>query len=86
MDKARAREYLIKSKLYRFLALVFACAGVVVLCVVAFQQEQADGSLFALLRDPLTILLLIFPFTPAIVLSYMAQHAEKKLQEYLKDQ
>jgi hypothetical protein len=25
MNKERAKEYLIKSKLYRFLALVFAC-------------------------------------------------------------
>jgi hypothetical protein len=37
MNKERAKEYLIKSKLYRFLALVFACMGVLLFCYTLFR-------------------------------------------------
>lgn len=85
MDKERAREYLIKSKLYRFLALVFACVGVLVFCFQYFEHSRSEGdSMFNMLRDPSIIILLIFPFVPAIVLSFMAQRAERKLQDFLK--
>lgn len=85
MDKKLAREYLIKSKLYRFMAMIFAGVGVVVLCVLYSQQEKTDGGFLDMLRDPITIIMMVFPFMPAIVLSFMAQRCEKKLQEALKE-
>ncbi len=86
MDKQRAREFLIKSKLYRFLALVFAGVGLLIFCGLYFQQEKSDGGGFlSVLRDPVLVVLLVFPFVPAIVLSLLAQRAERKLQEFLKD-
>jgi hypothetical protein len=86
MNKERAREYLIKSKLYRFLALVFACVGVLIFCVFYFEQSRTEGgSVLAMLRDPSIIITLVFPFVPAIVLSFLAQRAERKLQDLLKE-
>ena len=84
MNKERAREYLIKSKLYRFLALIFACLGVLLFAYSYFEQSEG-GNIFALLRDPVKIIFLLFPFVPAIALSIMATRAEKKLSEFLKD-
>jgi FtsH-binding integral membrane protein len=86
MNKERAREFLIKSKLYRFLALVFACVGVVVFIGLYAQQSKQDGGGFLdILRDPVLIVLMIFPFVPAIVLSLMARRSERKLAEILKE-
>ncbi|MGB4107053.1 MAG: hypothetical protein WBK55_04585 [Alphaproteobacteria bacterium] len=85
MNKERAREYLIKSKLYRFLALVFACLGAVLFCYGFFEQSKGDEGLVGLLRDPVSIAFLLFPFVPAIALSFMAQRAERKLAEFLKE-
>ncbi|MBP7721843.1 MAG: hypothetical protein KA155_04835 [Alphaproteobacteria bacterium] len=84
MNKERAKEYLIKSKLYRFLALVFACLGVLLFCYTYFEQSEG-GNIFNLLRNPVSIVFLIFPFVPAIALSVMARRAERKLSEFLKE-
>lgn len=84
MDKERAREYLIKSRFYRFLALIFAFLGVL-LFAYSFFESSEGGDVLEILHDPVRIVFLIFPFVPAIVLSYMAQSAEKKLQVFLKD-
>ncbi len=86
MNKELAREFLIKSKLYRFLALVFACVGAVVFLFLASQQLRMEGGSFVqALLDPVTIALIVFPFVPAIVLSFMARRAERKLGEILKE-
>lgn len=85
MNKERAKEYLIKSKLYRFLALVFACIGVLLFCYTFFEQMQGEEGLVGLLRDPVRLVLLMFPFVPAVALSFMAQRAERKLAEVLKE-
>ncbi len=84
MDKKRAREHLIKSKLYRFLALVFACVGALLFGIMYFQKSEG-GQLFVLLGDPVTVVFLLFPFIPAVVLSYMARSAERKMHDCLKD-
>ncbi len=85
MNKERAREYLIKSKLYRFLALVFACLGAVLFCYGFFEQMQGEEGLVGLLRDPVRIAFLMFPFVPAVALSFMGQRAERKLADVLKE-
>lgn len=84
MNKERAKEYLIKSKIYRFLALVFAGMGVLLFCYSFFQQS-GGGNILTLLRDPVSIVFLLFPFIPAVALSIMARRAERKLAEFLKD-
>lgn len=86
MNKELAREFLIKSKLYRFLALVFAGAGVLIFMFLASQQLRMEGGSFVkALLDPVTVALIVFPFVPAIVLSFMARHAERRLAETLKE-
>lgn len=84
MNKERAKEYLIKSKLYRFLALVFAGLGVLLFCYTYFEQS-GGGNILTLLRNPVSIVFLIFPFVPAIALSLMARRAERKLSDFLKE-
>jgi hypothetical protein len=86
MNKERAREFLIKSKLYRFLALVFACVGVLIFIFLCFRQEEADGNFLEALSDPVTITFIIFPFAPSLALTFMARRAERKLRESLKEQ
>lgn len=86
MNRELARELLIKSKLYRFLARVFAGVGVLIFIFFAsYRMRMEGGSFVQTLLDPVTIALIVFPFVPAIVLSFMARRMERKLAEILKE-
>ena len=70
------KKYLAEARLYRFLAMVFAVTGLIVFIMLYIQN--IDGRLLGALMEPLTIFLIIFPFLPAIVLSWLAKTSEKK--------
>lgn len=72
-----------KSKLYRFFAFVFALLGFGIFAFLYAQKSM--GHIWEALRDPFTILILVFPFLPAIVLSWMATRAEVKLNKFLAE-
>jgi hypothetical protein len=57
---------------------------VLLFCYTFFEQSEG-GNILTLLRNPVSIVFLIFPFVPAIALSVMARRAERKLGEYLKE-
>jgi hypothetical protein len=79
--KKQARELLIKSKVYRIIANIFAFVGVIIFIVLYFSYFKGD--VMASLRDPITILFVIFPFVPAIILSLKGKKAEGALQKLL---
>jgi glucan phosphoethanolaminetransferase (alkaline phosphatase superfamily) len=74
-----AQEYLVKSKLYRFVSILFAVLGVLVFAVL--YVKNVEGRVLEALKDPMIILLFIVPFLPAVCLSFLSNSAEKK---YLK--
>ena len=63
----------------RFFALVFALAGMVVFIVLYLQN--VGGTFFSALTNPFIITIILVPFLPAVVLSFLAQRAER---EYLR--
>lgn len=71
-----ARELIIKARIYRFLGLVFAILGLVML--IALFMRNVEGSLFSSLTNPYIVVMILFPFLPAIVLSMRARSFEKK--------
>lgn len=75
----KARELVLKARLLRFFALVFALAGMVVFIVLYFQN--VGGTFFSALTNPFIITIILVPFLPAFVLSLLAQRAER---EYLR--
>ncbi len=81
-DKAKISAMLVKARLYRLASLVFAVMGLVVFAVIYFQNTQGD--FIGAMRDPFFIVIIVFPFLPAAVLSWMAGSAEKKLDTMLE--
>jgi hypothetical protein len=59
-------------------AIGLALAGMVIFSVLYF--NMAGGSILEVLQKPMLVVILIFPFIPAAVLSWMAGRIEDKLQ------
>ena len=76
-----AQEYLIKSKLYRFVSYFFIALGILVFCVLYVQN--VEGRLLAALKNPMTLSVFLVPFFPAAVLTFLADRAEKKYQKMI---
>ncbi|QQG37457.1 MAG: hypothetical protein HYS17_10060 [Micavibrio aeruginosavorus] len=71
----QARALLMKSKIYRLLALIFAFTGLLIFVVLYLRN--IEGHFFEALRQPVTVAIILVPFLPAIVLSILGQKAEK---------
>lgn len=74
-NRMLARALLIKSRIYRFLAVASAFVGLMVLVSLFF--KHIDGKLLSALTDPSIIAMITVPFLPAIVFSLMAQKMER---------
>lgn len=82
LQKEEARKLYIRSRFYRTAAYIFALAGIVIFSFIYFRVTEGDLSL--LFRDPVLVGLLVFPFMPAFVLSWMAARLELKFDRYLR--
>jgi O-antigen/teichoic acid export membrane protein len=82
IQKHQARELYLKSKIYRFFAILFAGVGLLVFANIYF--VFSDGNFFKAISDPFFIVLIIFPFVPTIILSMMATRYERKLADFFK--
>jgi hypothetical protein len=73
-----------KAKACSVLGVVFAVTGFFLFASL-FQQRVAPDPISAL-SDPSTLLLVVFPFVPAIVLSFVARRYEKRYLALLEKQ
>ncbi len=71
-----ARELVLKAKLLRFFALIFALTGMVIFVVLYFQN--VEGTFLSALTNPFVITIIIVPFLPAAVLSLLASRLERE--------
>ena len=83
IDKAEARQLLIKSKFYRAFAMVFAVLGLVVFGIL--YSVTLEGNIFNALESPSSLIMLVFPFLPAIFLTWKSGKMEDKAQEFFSD-
>ena len=67
---------MLKARLLRFFAFVFACGGIVVFIALYFQNIQ--GSFLSALTNPFVVTIILVPFLPAAVLSFMASRLERQ--------
>jgi len=81
--RLKAREQLLRARVYRFLALVCAVLGLVMFLSIYFRY--VDGDIIGALTRVSTVLMLLLPFLPACVLSWMAVRAERKFMAMLPD-
>lgn len=76
---SEARILLMKAKIFRILAGIFALAGLLVFIILYMQN--VDGAFLSSLTNPFIIVIILIPFLPAAVLSFRASRMEK---EYMK--
>jgi|GEM_PF-1923493 len=77
--KQQARELLIKGKVYKILAGAFAIVGIALFIFIYAGQYQGD--ITRALKDPVIILAILIPMSPAIILSFLASKTEKKFMK-----
>ncbi len=71
-----SRKALVKARLYRIFAVFFACTGLILFILLYF--KNIEGHLFQAFQDPMIIVVILFPFLPAAILSIIAQYYENK--------
>lgn len=64
--------------------MVFAVVGVLLFAFL-FNTQYANHGFFEALKNPVLIVVLIVPFFPAMILSWMASRLEKKLEGVVSD-
>ncbi len=63
-------------KLYRLLSILFLCTGL--FTFILLYLRNIEGRLLDALSEPMTIIMIVFPFIPAVILSILAKSSEKK--------
>lgn len=80
MGKKKAltpRQLILKSRYYRFFGLIFAAVGLFVFITV-FAKGFTTDEFISVQELPMLLLIVLTPFLPACVLSWIAASAEKK--------
>lgn len=80
--RLKAREMLLRSRIYRFIALVFAALGLVMFLYLYF--HRLDGDMMHALSKPGTVLVILLPFLPAAIMSWLAVRAENRFMALLE--
>ena len=88
MDREAVKKIYMKSKVYRFMALLLAVCG---LAVVAYLYVRiTGGNVMVALNNPHFILFILFPLMPAAFIAFLASRLERrtleKFEEMMKDQ
>lgn len=73
------KQIFIKAKFYRFMATAFAITGLILFAFNYFQFSSGD--FFYALSQPDFIVIILMPFIPAALLSWMAMRLEKKTEK-----
>ncbi len=80
--RLKARELLLRTRIYRFTAFVFAVIGLLIFLYLYF--KDIGGDILTALSNPAIIAIILLPFLPAAVVSWMSVRSEKKLMKMLE--
>ena len=72
-----------KAKLYKATGLLFAIIGFFLFSYM--YAQHSSGSFWQDFQNPFVIVIILFPFIPAIILSWMARRVEIKLNKVFTD-
>jgi hypothetical protein len=80
--KREAREFVLRARLYRILAIVTAVIGLIIFIIL--YNRNIGGRFEQAITEPQTIAVILLPFLPSFFMSFMASRARKKLTLLLK--
>ena len=83
MDTDQAKALLIKSKLYRYMSMALVAVGFGLFCMIYF--KMLHGDFIGVIKNPAQIIMLLFPFLPAVILSWMSRRVEIKLSKLVDE-
>lgn len=66
----------------RAFAVVAALVGLAIFAVLYF--KKIDGNLVEAMSDPWTLVVVLFPFLPAVVLSFLAERAQARFIDFIQ--
>lgn len=72
----KAQEMILKARLLRLVATVFAIVGLIIFLVL--YAQNVEGTFFSAMTNPFIIAIIIVPFLPAAVLSWLARRIERQ--------
>ena len=68
--------------MFRFFALFFAVIGLGIFIILYLQN--IDGQLLTALTEPRTLWMVLMPFLPAVLLSYIAEKTSEEFFDTIK--
>lgn len=83
MTRKDARKTILKAKIYRGLAMLFAIGGLIAFSRVYF--TEIEGHLLEVVHRPWILIALLMPFLPAVTLSWYARRIEQHLFKIMKN-
>jgi|GEM_PF-2716162 len=82
--KVQARELLLRARLFKLFAVIFALMGLFVFCLLF--MRHINGNLEQALQRPSTVVIIFMPFLPAFILSFLAKRSEKEFFGFIRTQ
>ena len=82
-QKTSAREFLVKAKMYKIVAIGLFITAVMILFLVYGVLAKGDAMTF--IKNPLIALAMLIPFLPSYVLAMMSKKQRSKAVNALKD-
>ena len=79
----QAKKLLIKARLYKFVAVLLALMGVVIF--VYQYMQHIDGQLLEVMASPRPVLILLLPFLPSAILSWISIRCSRKAYAIMKE-
>jgi len=76
------RKLYIKVMFYKFTAMAMAIVGLVIFLVLYYQLT--NGNVMEVVRNPTYLIILLFPFIPAVILSWIMTRVQNKLERNLE--
>ncbi len=83
MTRKDARKAILKAKIYRGLAILFAIGGLIAFSRVYF--TEIEGHLLEVVRRPWILIVVLMLFLPAVTLSWYARRIEQHLFKIMKN-
>ncbi len=82
-QRTQAREHLVKSRLYKLVAIFFLVVAFLVFAI--FYNMFADGGIMVFLTNPFLIGMMLFPFVPAYAFAIMSKRRRSKAVAILSE-
>lgn len=83
MDPEQRQKLKIKAVSYRLAAAALAVMGLIIFSMLYYTLTNGDATV--IFHNPVNLILLIFPFIPAAILSMIATRTQKKLEDAGKE-